>query len=89
MEALAKVIGPAPSELTLEELEKILAREHSRVSAGLLSGARPVKRKLKAKSATQVSKAKALEKKYGMSLEEMGRKLALLKKLEEKGGLNG
>ena len=87
MEALARVIGPAPSEMTLDELEEAVRKEHSRVAKGLASGARPVKRKLKAKAATAASKAKGLEEKYGMSLEEMERKLELLKKLEEKGGL--
>jgi len=87
VEALARVIGPAPSEMSLEELEEAVRREHSRVAKGLAGGARPVKRKLKAKAATATAKAKSLEEKYGMSLEEMERKLELLKKLEEKGGL--
>lgn len=87
MEALARVIGPAPSEMTLEELEEAISREHSRISRGLAGGARPVKRKLKARAATAAGKAKSLEEKFGMSLEEMERKLELLKKLEEKGGL--
>jgi len=39
------------------------------------------------KAPPRKSKAKVLEEKYGMSLEEMERKLELLKKLEEKGGL--
>ena len=85
MERLVEVIGPAPSEMSLEELEEALKREHSRVSRGLLDDARPTKRKAKAPSKT--AKAKGLEKKFGMSLEEMERKLKLLKKLEEKGGL--
>lgn len=85
MEALIKVIGPAPSEMSLEELEEAIKREHSRVSLGLASGARSTKKK--APSPARPSKAKALEAKYGMSLEEMERKLELLKKLEEKGAL--
>ena len=87
MEALVRVIGPAPSEMSFEELEEAIKKEHSRVSRGLEAGARPTKRKMKAKVATATRKAKSLEEKYGMSLEEMERKLELLKKLEEKGGL--
>jgi hypothetical protein len=68
--------------MTLEELEAAIKREHSRVSQGLLSGARPVKRKTKVKISTKTTKAKNLEAKYGMSLDEMKRKLELLKKLE-------
>lgn len=85
MERLADIIGPSPSELSLEELEEAIKREHSRVSRGLEAGARPTKGKAKVSSRT--AKAKSLEEKYGMSLEEMERKLKLLKKLEEKGGL--
>ena len=85
MEALIKVIGPAPSEMSLEKLEEAIKREHSRVSLGLIAGARSTKKKPKAPA--RPSKAKALEAKYGMSLEEMERKLELLKKLEEKGAL--
>ena len=85
MERLVDVIGPAPSEMSLEELEEVIKREHSRVSLGLIAGARSTKKKPKAP--TRPSKAKALEVKYGMSLEEMERKLELLKKLEEKGAL--
>ena len=85
MKALIKVIGPAPSEMSLEELEEAIKREHSRVSLGLIAGARSTKKKPKAP--TRPSKAKALEAKYSMSLEEMERKLELLKKLEEKGAL--
>ena len=85
MDALARVIRPAPSEMSLEELEEAIRREHSRVSQGLLSGARPTKKK--AKAPTKVAKAKRLEEKFGMSLEEMERKLELLRKLEEKGAL--
>ena len=73
MKALVKVIGPAPSEMTLEELEEAIKKEHSRVSLGLIGGARSTKKKPKAP--TRPSKAKALEAKYGMSLEEMERKL--------------
>ena len=87
MEALVKVIGPAPSEMTLEELEEAVRREHHRVASGLASGARPTKKKVQAKRVAKASKAKSLEEKFGMSLEEMERKLELLKKLEEKGGL--
>ena len=87
MEALAKVIGPAPSEMTLEELEEAVKREHHRVAEGLAGGARPTKKRVAAKRAAKVTKAKSLEEKYGMSLEEMEKKLELLKKLEEKGGL--
>ena len=85
MKALIKVIGPAPSEMSLEELEEVIKREHSRVSLGLIAGARSTKKK--PKTSTRPSKAKALEAKYGMSLEEMERKLELLKKLEDKGAL--
>ena len=85
MERLVEVIGPSPSEMSLGELEEVLKREHSRISKGLLDDARPTKRKAKAPSKT--AKAKGLEKKFGMSLEEMERKLKLLKELEEKGGL--
>jgi len=85
MEALVRVIGPAPSEMSLEELEQAVRREHSRVAKGLEGGARATKRK--AKAPPRKSKAKVLEEKYGMSLEEMERKLELLKKLEEKGAL--
>lgn len=85
MEALKRIIGPAPSEMSLQELEEAIKREHSRVSQGLLSGARPTKGKAKAVSKT--TKAKSLEEKYGMSLEEMERKLELLRKLEERGAL--
>jgi len=85
MNKLTRVIGPAPSEMSLEELEKAIKKEHSRVSQGLLSGARPTKKK--AKTPTKVAKARSLEEKYGMSLEEMERKLELLRKLEEKGAL--
>lgn len=87
MEALARVIGPAPSEMTLEELEEAIRREHSRVAKGLAGGARPTKKKITAKRIAKATKAKSLEEKYDMSLEEMERKLELLKKLEEKGGL--
>ena len=83
MDALARVIGPAPSEMSLEELEAAIKREHSRVSQGLAGGARPTKKKAKAPS--KVAKAKTLEEKFGMSLEEMERKLELMRKLEEKG----
>ena len=85
MEALAKIIGPAPSEMTLEELEEAVRREHSRIAEGLAGGARTTKKKTK--TSAKVNKAKNLEEKFGMSLEEMKRKLELLKKLEEKGGL--
>ena len=85
MERLVEVIGPSPSEMSLGELEEALKREHSRISKGLLDDARPTKRKAKAPSKT--AKAKGLEKKFGMSLEEMERKLKLLKELEKKGGL--
>ena len=85
MERLVDVIGPAPSEMTLEELEEAIKREHSRVSLGLIAGARATKKKPTVPA--RPSKAKALETKYGMSLEEMERKLELLKKLEEKGAL--
>lgn len=87
MEALAKVIGPAPSEMTLEELETAVQKEHYRVAEGLASGARPTKKKATARRVAKASKAKSLEEKFGMSLEEMEKKLELLKKLEEKGGL--
>ena len=87
MEALARVIGPAPSEMSLEELEEAVRREHHRVAEGLASGARPTKKKVAAKRVAKATKAKTLEEKFGMSLEEMERKLELLKKLEEKGGL--
>lgn len=85
MEALKRVIGPAPSEMSLEELEKAIRREHSRIAEGLAGGARATKKK--AKTPAKMSKAKNLEEEFGMSLEEMTRKLELLKKLEEKGGL--
>jgi len=85
MKALARVIGLAPSEMSLEELEEAVRREHSRVAKGLEGGARATKKRAKAPPRT--TKAKTLEEKYGMSLEEMERKLQLLKKLEEKGGL--
>jgi hypothetical protein len=85
MENLTRVIGPAPSEMSLQELEEAIRREHSRVSQGLLNGARPTKGK--AKVASKTTKAKSLEEKYGMPLEEMERKLELLRKLEEKGAL--
>lgn len=85
MKALVDVIGPAPSEMTLEELEEAIKREHARVSLGLIGGARASKKK--PATPPKPSKAKALEAKYGMSLEEMERKLELLKKLEEKGAL--
>ncbi len=87
MEALVKVIGPAPSEMSLQELEEAIRREHSRVAEGLAGGARPTKKKVAAKRVAKATRAKSLEEKYGMSLEEMERKLELLKKLEEKGGL--
>ena len=87
MEALARVIGPAPSEITLEELEEAIRREHHRVAEGLAGGARPTKKKVTAKRVAKATKAKSLEQKYGMSLEEMEKKLELLRKLEEKGGL--
>ena len=35
MEKLARVIGPAPSEMTLEELEEAVRKEHSRVARDL------------------------------------------------------
>jgi len=85
MENLTRVIGPAPSEMSLEEPEEAIKREHSRVARGLESGARPTKGK--AKVASRTTRAKSLEEKFGMSLEEMERKLELLRKLEEKGAL--
>ena len=85
MDALTRVIGPAPSEMSLSQLEEAIRREHSRVAKGLEGGARPTKKK--AKVPTKVAKAKRLEEKFGMSLEEMERKLELLRKLEEKGAL--
>jgi len=85
MEKLARVIGPAPSEMTLPELEEAVRKEHSRVAKGLAGGARASKKKPKA--SPKPSKTKSLEQKFGMSLEEMERKLELLKKLEEKGAL--
>ena len=87
MERLARVIGPAPSEMTLEELEEAIKREHSRVSQGLISGARPVKKRAKPRVDSKTAKAKSLEEKYGMSLKEMQEKLELLRALEAKGGL--
>lgn len=87
MKALARVIGSAPSEMTLEELEAAVKREHHRVAEGLAGGARPTKKKVTAKRVAKATKAKSLEQKYGMSLEEMEKKLELLRKLEEKGGL--
>ena len=88
MDNLVKVIGPAPSEMSLEQLEEAIRREHSRVSKGLEAGAYSYGAKSKkAKAPSQIAKAKTMEEKYGMSLEEMERKLELLKKLEEKGAL--
>jgi len=86
MNNLIKVIGPSPSEMTLEQLEEAIRREHSRVSQGLEAGATVYgakKGKKRASSPSRTTKAKSLEQKYGMSLEEMERKLELLRKLEE------
>jgi len=88
MEVLKRVIGLAPSEMSLEQLEEAIRREHSRVARGLEAGAYSYGAKSKkAKAPSQTAKAKTMEEKYGMSLEEMERKLELLKKLEEKGAL--
>jgi len=85
---LARVIGPAPSEMTLEQLEEVIRREHSRVAQGLEAGAYSYgARKKKAKAPSRTTEIKTIEEKYGMSLEEMEKKLELLKKLEEKGAL--
>jgi len=84
MDKLVRIIGPSPSEMTLEELEEAIRREHSRVSRGLEAGAYSYGAKSKkAKAPSQTAKAKTMEEKYGMSLEEMERKLELLKKFEE------
>uniref|UniRef100_A0A6H1ZCP0 Uncharacterized protein n=1 Tax=viral metagenome TaxID=1070528 RepID=A0A6H1ZCP0_9ZZZZ len=85
MNNLARVIGPSPSEMSIEQLEEAIKREHSRVARGLEGGAYSYgtkKRKAKV-SSSKTTVAKRLEKKYGMSLEEMERKLELLKKLED------
>ena len=88
MDNLTRVIGPAPSEMTLKELEEAIRREHSRVARGLETGAYSYgAKKKKSKVPSRATKIKTIEEKYGMSLEEMEKKLELLKKLEEKGAL--
>jgi len=79
---LARVIGLSPSEMSLEELEEAIKREHSRISRGLAAGAYSYGAKKK-KTPSRITKAKNFEKKYNMSLEEMERKLELLKRFEE------
>jgi len=83
MDNLARVIGPSPSEMSLEELEEAIKREHSRVSRGLEAGAYSYGGGKKKKAPAKITRAKSLEKKYGMSLQEMERKLEKLKKFEE------
>jgi len=84
MDNLTRVIGPAPSEMSLEELEEAIRREHSRVARGLEAGAYSYGAKnKKLKAPSQTAKAKTMEEKYNMPLEEMERKLELLKKFEE------
>ena len=87
MERLARVIGPAPSEMSLGDLEQSLKREHSRVSKGLEAGAYSYgERKKKAgRAPSKAAKIKKLEEKHGIPLEEIERRLELLRKLEEKG----
>jgi len=84
MERLVRVIGPAPSEMTLEKLEEAIKREHSRVSKGLEGGAYVYgTKKKKAKAPSKTAKVKRLEEKYNMPLEEIERRLELLRKMEE------
>jgi len=85
MEKLPRIIGSAPSELSLEELEQKLQQEHLRVREGLfsqrtqISKGRRVKSSAKSSSLTPKKFLEMLAER-GMTLEDFER----LSKLEEK-----
>ena len=83
MKALARLIGPAPSEMTIEELEEAIKKEHSRVTTGLSEGAYAYGEKKKKRTPSRTMIATNLEKKYEMSLREMEEKLEKLRRYEE------
>jgi|GEM_PF-6129312 len=74
MEQLARIIGPAPSELSLEELLTKLRNEHHRVLEGL-TGWREAQisrgRKGSSREVSTLTKIKAVEKELGMTIEEL------------------
>lgn len=87
MERLARVIGPAPSEMSLNDLEEALKREHCRIAKGIESGASVYGAKQKkARAPSKIAKIKKLEEKHGIPLEEIERRLELLRKMEETNG---
>ena len=74
MEQLARIIGPAPSELSLEELLTKLRNEHHRVLEGLTSWrADQTKRgrKVLTKEVSPLKKIKSLEEELGMTVEQL------------------
>lgn len=82
MEVLQRIIGPSPSERSLEELEEVVLREHQRVSRSIFSPQGGRKKAAK-KAPSLTKKVKSFEEKYG-SLEALEEKLEKLREFEEK-----
>ena len=86
MDNLKRLIGLAPSEMPRGELLTLVRIEHERTSRGLsmsFTGKKGSAKKKKLASRTTI--ASSLERKFGISLDEMELRLAKLKALEEKG----
>jgi len=80
MEKLVSVIGKAPSEMSDEELQKLVERESRRMHAVLSRGAKPkptkkkaAKKATKKKSSTMVSRKRLMEiaRLTGVPLEDL------------------